>query len=159
MNLSAIQLSPVVESQPPSARYTPKPQRREAIDTILDLGLRYLGMQSATYCEVVGGALVVVAERKAEGGLGAPFFAPPGLATGDSIWVDDVEESSGPTSSRLRQLGVETYVGAPVDVDGERVGVIEFAGRRRPLPFVDSDVEMVELLGRWLGTELECENV
>jgi PAS domain S-box-containing protein len=51
---------------------------------------------------------------------------------------------------------VRAYIAAPVLVDGEQYGTVNFSmGKRRSVPFRTSEREFVTLLAQWIGSEME----
>ncbi|MBU3003818.1 GAF domain-containing hybrid sensor histidine kinase/response regulator [Paraglaciecola arctica] len=52
-------------------------------------------------------------------------------------------------------FGLESYIGAPLLVEGKRFGTINFsASAARQQPFSDAEHEFVELLSHWVGNEM-----
>jgi diguanylate cyclase (GGDEF)-like protein/PAS domain S-box-containing protein len=52
--------------------------------------------------------------------------------------------------------GIETYLGAPIFVAGEMYGTLNFASAEpRAAPFDAEDTDLVRLMARWLGGEIE----
>ncbi|QXT39041.1 GAF domain-containing sensor histidine kinase [Gymnodinialimonas ceratoperidinii] len=50
-------------------------------------------------------------------------------------------------------FGLESYIGVPLRVGAKRVGTLNFSGPDARAPFTELEIEVVELLGRWLGQE------
>ncbi|WP_136590458.1 PAS domain-containing protein [Salinigranum halophilum] len=54
-----------------------------------------------------------------------------------------------------REFGLEAYLGAPVVVDGERYGTVNFSSHQpRATPFSESEETFVRLVAQWVGKEL-----
>lgn len=49
---------------------------------------------------------------------------------------------------------LESYIGAPIFVKGNTFGTINFSAAAPRYPFNDEELQFVELLADWLGTEL-----
>lgn len=54
-----------------------------------------------------------------------------------------------------RKFGLEAYIGAPLLVDGERYGTINFSRpTARDKPFSSNDLEIVRMFSEWIGHEI-----
>ena len=54
---------------------------------------------------------------------------------------------------------LEAYIGAPIIVDGEAYGTLNFSDAEpRTLPFSDSDISLVKLFAQWVGHEISRLN-
>ena len=53
-----------------------------------------------------------------------------------------------------REMGLESYIGAPVLVGGERYGTLNFSSPKSGSPFSHEDVDLLCLMAQWLGYEL-----
>ena len=52
-------------------------------------------------------------------------------------------------------FGLESYIGVPLIVSGERYGTVNFSGQdMHPTPFSQDDFELIRLLALWIGNEL-----
>jgi signal transduction histidine kinase/ActR/RegA family two-component response regulator len=52
-------------------------------------------------------------------------------------------------------FGLESYIGAPIVVDGKRFGTINFSAKdARSAPFSEDDHSFIELLAHWVGNEI-----
>ncbi len=52
--------------------------------------------------------------------------------------------------------GMESYIAAPIWVNQVFFGTVSYASRTpRGLPFVETDMDLVQLMGRWIGVALE----
>ncbi|WP_372912407.1 PAS domain-containing protein [Salinigranum sp.] len=68
--------------------------------------------------------------------------------------VDDGKESH----PAYQQFELEAYIGAPLTVDGDRFGTLNFSSPTvRAAPFDDSERTLVELVAELVGTELSRE--
>ena len=58
-----------------------------------------------------------------------------------------------------KNFGLESYIGAPLIVNGERYGTLNFSGpESHPQPFTQDDLELVRLFSQWVGNELTRAN-
>ena len=135
----------------------------ERIRQILQLGVNYFGTDLGTASRISGGQYVV------EHAVGSGPVRAPGttfdlettyckhtLMHDGALALHDVEKSDLAEALCFRVFGRRTYIGAPVIVEGEVYGTIHFSSiGARELPFSKSDLVLVEMMGRWLGMELE----
>ncbi|MGD8567000.1 MAG: ATP-binding protein [Gammaproteobacteria bacterium] len=55
---------------------------------------------------------------------------------------------------------LESYIAAPIYINGEKFGTVNFSGRKpRSTPFTEADVELIKLVGNWVSVALEREYV
>ena len=55
---------------------------------------------------------------------------------------------------------LESYIAAPIHINGRRYGTVNFSSRRpRQRPFSDADVDLIKLVGNWVSVSLEREFV
>lgn len=127
---------------------------REPMNTVLHLGLRYFGMEVATFSEAAGDALIVHGRKTEEDEPPPSLIGPPGVVTRDVVAVSDATASTSVHARRLRVLGDGSYIGSPIVIDGRTVAVLEFTSRKTRSSFGDGDVEMITSLARWLESEL-----
>lgn len=56
-------------------------------------------------------------------------------------------------------FGLESYIGAPIMVEGERYGTVNFSSPlARDAAFTKADLHMIELIAQWVGYEIGREN-
>lgn len=54
-----------------------------------------------------------------------------------------------------RVFRLESYIGVPIMVDGQRYGTLNFSGPEpRERPFGESDFSLIQLLAQWIGAEI-----
>lgn len=137
----------------------------ERIRRILLLGVDHFGMDRGTASHVAGGDYLV------EHSVGPGVLRGPGktcdliltycnetLLHGGALAFHDAEQSAYADTLCFKQFGTSSYIGAPVVVDGEVYGTISFASKEpRERAFSKSDLVLVEMMGRWLGMEIEWE--
>jgi signal transduction histidine kinase/CheY-like chemotaxis protein len=124
------------------------------MNTVLHLGLRYFGMEVATFSEARNDTLIVHARRTEEDEPPPSLIGPPGIAIRELVAIHDTCASQSSHARRLIELGDAAYVGAPIVVDGKTVAVVEFTSRKPRAAFGEGDVEMIGSLARWLESEL-----
>lgn len=140
--------APDIDSEEPSALFR---SVQEIARTILHVGLRYLGLDTATLIELTTDSLVVVAQRSEKEEIVVPAL---GLAQRSTVAIHDARSSISRGAAKLRSNGIVSYTGTPIHVYGHVAGILEFTGRERHEPFSTSDLDMVANLGRWIESEL-----
>ncbi|EEX34472.1 MULTISPECIES: sensor domain-containing diguanylate cyclase [Vibrio] len=65
-----------------------------------------------------------------------------------------VSQSHIATHPCFAAFGLEAYLGAPIFVDGERYGTLNFSSPTSTRPFRPQDKELVRLFAEWIGHEL-----
>ena len=77
------------------------------------------------------------------------------LSANKTIALAHVANSDFRHQPCYQELGLETYIGIPLLVDGKRFGTLSFSS---DMPsgkaFKDSDVELMQLMAHWVGYEL-----
>jgi PAS domain S-box-containing protein len=74
----------------------------------------------------------------------------------DDVVAFEHASAQGLRNARCYQrFGIEAYIGAPVHIDGELFGALNFhSGEAARRQFVDSDRQVLRLLAQWLGAEM-----
>ena len=76
----------------------------------------------------------------------------------ETVVIGNVEMEASELTDRAEftELGITSYVGTPVHVDGEVYGTLCFYGTAaRTEGFSDWETTLVDLMGRWVGTAVE----
>ncbi|MGB3544890.1 MAG: PAS domain-containing protein, partial [Rubrivirga sp.] len=74
----------------------------------------------------------------------------------DLIAIHDVSGSDYRDHPSSKARGLDSYIGAPVTVDGELYGTISFSGEKpHPHEFSESDLEVVRIAARWVSGIVE----
>jgi len=134
------------------------PSEEQARKT-LELGCTMLGTELALiYDAQDGGAVTLSVDVRPEGEQAAgritEALARASMATAEGLAIDD------PHASELVVAGDETglaaFIGAPVDVAGERFGALCFGSTvPREAPFEPADRDLVRLISVLIGAEIE----
>lgn len=134
----------------------------EKIDQILDLGCRHFGTEFGIISHISGEHYTVKYAKSPKGEI------PPGASfpLGETYCVHTLE-ADGPlaithtaTSDIANHpcyeiFALETYIGAPLLVDGERYGTINFTSPSpRHRKFTATDRELIRQFADWIGNEL-----
>ena len=132
------------------------------IERILALGCEIFHLPFAIVSEIKGDVYKVLHQHSPNGELaeGATF------ELGESYCIHTLN-ANAPTSFHhvaqseikdhpcYKTFGLESYIGAPVVVNGERFGTLNFTSPEpNAHPFSDNDLELVQLFAQWIGHEL-----
>ena len=80
------------------------------------------------------------------------------MSTGDVVAIEHMAESEHRDRLCYQTHGLEAYIGAPVQVEGDPYGVVAFsAADPAPESFTESDKDLVRLAARWAGGLIERE--
>lgn len=79
------------------------------------------------------------------------------LAADGPVAIHHVGDSPISGHPCYRRFGLESYLGVPLIVDGERYGTVNFtAAAPRKVPFDDTDCTLVRLLAEWIGRQVSA---
>ena len=71
------------------------------------------------------------------------------------IGFEHVAESELSTHPAYRNFGLEAYIGIPIHVKGKVFGTLNFSSPNpRPRVFSDVDIDALQLMAAWIGSEL-----
>ncbi|MEQ8815632.1 MAG: response regulator [Thalassobaculum sp.] len=136
----------------------------QRISRILTFGLAHFGLSLGNVSRTRDGDYVVEnsvgtdepARRPGDRFELATTYCSRTLAVGRA-WADrDMAGGELAGSLPFRTFGRRAYIGAPVYVEGELYGTVNFSSMEpRARPFTDGELALVELIARWLGMELE----
>jgi signal transduction histidine kinase len=107
------------------------------------------------------------AQVMATAGVGADDVFPPGtrgavagsvledvLRTGRPVYRPDMTDAGHPEEERFVELGLRCRLAAPLLAGPEAIGMLALV-RREPDSFDEQEIELVTLLGRFLGTAVQ----
>jgi PAS domain S-box-containing protein len=135
----------------------------EKVGALLDIGRERFGVDLAILARIEDGTYTVEAASAAGEAIpaGERFDLTDTYCevTYGEQGVVDFHEAR-PDREQLHpcyeSFGIESYIGAPVVVDGEPFGTVNFSSTTpRDRPFADADRVYVRLLAQWLSYELE----
>ena len=136
----------------------------QRIAQILEFGLAHFRLSLGTVARIADGQYIVeqsVGSGEAQRRRGDRFdldttYCRHTLEAGHAWARHDFANSEYADDVCFRTFGRGAYVGAPITVDGEVYGTINFSSvEPRNRPFSEGDIALVELTARWLGMELE----
>lgn len=70
------------------------------------------------------------------------------------LGFDHVEISEIQNHPCYKAFGLESYIGIPLIVSGQRYGTLNFSGPNIHTPFSDNDYELIRLFSQWIGKEI-----
>ncbi|UTF60249.1 PAS domain S-box protein [Gilvimarinus sp. DA14] len=129
----------------------------------LELGAKYLKLPLAIVSQIEGNDYTVYVQSSPPDTLsdGQKFHLPEcfcveTLRLGDVLAIHHTADSDLALHPCYRSTQLESYIGAPLWVDGELFGTLNFSSpERRGEPFTDGERDFVRLLARWGGATLE----
>jgi signal transduction histidine kinase len=103
----------------------------------------------------------------ATAGLGAEDVFPPGTrrpvrgsmlerirATGQPVYRMDMADQDHPEENQFLELGLRCRIAAPLLAGAETIGMLSLV-RKEPDAFAEQEIELVTLLGRFLGATVQ----
>jgi signal transduction histidine kinase len=73
----------------------------------------------------------------------------------EPLALNNIGESELKDHPAYLRTGLESYIGCPVWVSGEKYGTIHFSSRKKHERFDNSDTNLVKLMSRWVSVSLE----
>lgn len=126
----------------------------------LEIACDYLGLETGVVSRITGDDYTVHwhftrMEGTLSNGNTLPLertYCSLMLATGQVLAIDHMAQSPHRVQECYRAFGLESYLAAPVWIDGEIFGTISFSSRNpRTRPFTASEKMFVTLLARWVA--------
>jgi signal transduction histidine kinase len=139
----------------------------EKLDTLLELGCGYLGVEIGFLTRIDDGTQVIVASvgdhAELQTGERCPLeqsYCRKTIEQEGSLTVQHARTEGWGGDPAYETFGLEAYLGARVEVEGELYGTFCFADQTpRDEPFGESEVVFVELLAEWVSHELARQSV
>ena len=139
---------------------------KEKIEGILGLGLEVFGLDIAIVSEIKGSEYRV---EYIKGPEGAP---PPGtIFNFEETYCFHTYLANGPTGFHAAgendiknhpcyiNFKLESYLGVPIIVDGERLGTLNFSSpEKHEKPFTENDQLLIQLFAEWIGNEFSRQS-
>ncbi|WNJ94742.1 diguanylate cyclase [Vibrio ruber] len=136
----------------------------ERIQAILELGTSHFGLPIGIFSKISGEQYVIQQVVHPEGTLkpGMTFelggtYCSLVYQANDVQGFSHVSESQIATHPCFENFGLEAYLGAPVFVDGERYGTLNFSSICPTRAFIRQDIEILRLLAEWVGHDVARE--
>lgn len=136
---------------------------REKVAALLDIGRERFGVDLAILSRIEDGTYTVEASSAAGEPIPAgerfdlsDTFCEVTYAEGGVVDFHAARPDREQAHPCYAQFGIEAYIGAPVVVDGDPFGTVNFSSTTpRDRPFAETDRVYVTLLAQWLSYELE----
>jgi PAS domain S-box-containing protein len=141
----------------------PDDDRWELLRSALALGCQYLGMQQGIISRITGDDYEVAVQASPPGTLTdgqhfalADTYCDIVLSMGGLLAIEHTAKSEHATHPAYALLGLESYVGAPIEVDGAVVGTLNFSSvEPRQRPFTSAELDFVRLLVAWAASVIQ----
>ncbi|MDW6001362.1 sensor domain-containing diguanylate cyclase [Vibrio mangrovi] len=138
---------------------------KERIQAILELGTVHFGLPIGIFSQISGDQYVIQQAVHPDDALEEGMKFDLGITYCSHVYqADDVQgfshvsESAIATHPCFENFGLEAYLGAPVFVDGERYGTLNFSSVCPTRAFIRQDIEIIRLLAEWVGHEVAREH-
>lgn len=139
----------------------------EKLESLLGLGCEYLEVEMGFLTHIENETQKIVAavgdHERLQTGMSCPLsqsYCRKTIETEDSLTVQHASIEGWEDDAAYGTFGLESYVGARIEVDGELYGTFCFAdGEPREEPFAESKVVFVELMAEWVSHELARQAV
>jgi len=133
----------------------------EKVTALLSMGSTHFGLPTAIVSRIEDDRYEVVHAVSSEGAIEEGATFPLGdaacgetLKHGGPLHLHDIAESRRRTHPCSGASHLGAYAGVPIVVGDGVIGTLNFFGPEGRVPFSGSDDALLELMGRWLGSEL-----
>lgn len=131
----------------------------------LRIGAELLGLPLGIISHIEADSYVVLHAFASDGGLqpGQEFHFPETICaityqTDDLVTIEHMGQSVYKNHPCYEAFGLEAYIGAPLYVEGERFGTLNFSSPSiRQTAFTPAQKEFVLLMGQWVSAAIERE--
>ncbi len=133
------------------------------LNEVLRVGTEMLNVDFGTISRIQGESNTILYAHPADGRVRAGARMPLSQTFCDLtrqanalVSVERMGESPYKDHACYAATGMETYIGVPLTVNGERFGTLSFASKQpRSEPFSASDKDFFLLMGQWVSSLLE----
>jgi signal transduction histidine kinase/ActR/RegA family two-component response regulator len=134
----------------------------QKMDALLQFGLDYFKLELAIISEIDNGIYTVLHGISSDNSLlvGTTFavadtYCLHTLATNQALSFHHAGQSNIAQHPCYLNFGLESYIGAPLLIEGRRFGTINFSAvSPRTKPFSEEEHDFIELLSHWVGSEI-----
>tara|TARA_R110000751_G_scaffold15290_7_gene49720 strand:- start:123654 stop:125651 length:1998 start_codon:yes stop_codon:yes gene_type:complete len=134
----------------------------QKMDALLEFGLSYFQLELAIISQIKDDKYIVRHGLSPDNSLLVGTIFPVAetyclhtLATNQALSFHHAGKSHIAQHPCYLNFGLESYIGAPLLVEGNRFGTINFsASAARTQPFSEEEHDFVELLSHWVGNEI-----
>ncbi|OAN88646.1 histidine kinase [Marinobacter sp. EhC06] len=132
----------------------------QRVTRALEMACNYLGLETGIVSRITGGAYTVHwhfthLQDTLTNGTTIPLertYCSLMVATGQVLAIDHMGQSAYRNHICYQVFGLESYLAAPIWIDGEIFGTINISSRHpRPTPFTATERMFVTLLARWVA--------
>ena len=137
----------------------------EQLKEMLRLGVRLLGLEIGKICSVDENeewvntvSLVAPKDIADELKKIVPLqntFCAVAYGRHAPLALNNIAESEYHNYPAYHATGLNSYIGAPIWVNGDKYGTVHFCSRQSRLAFTASDTNLVKLMSRWISVALE----
>jgi len=137
----------------------------EQLKEILRLGCRLLGLEIGKICSVDESteqvstvSIVAPKEIVDQFNKVVPLqntFCAVAYGSHAPLALHNVAQSEYHNFPAYHATGLNSYIGVPIHVNGDRYGTVNFSSRQHRPPFTASDTNLVKLMSRWISVALE----
>ena len=140
----------------------PKLSLRDKAQQLLALGCEFFHLPFGIISEISEDTYTIKYAQSPnnELAIGATFdvdntYCIHTLLADKPIAFDHVGESEIKNHPCYESFGLESYIGCPIVVDGERYGTLNFSSPDvHSKPFSSNDLELIQLISQWIANEL-----
>ncbi len=137
----------------------------QQLQRALSIGLQHLALEIGIISQVEGDDYQVLYHQSPAGLLEekqhfklSDTYCVLTLQADDVLYMTDVEHSQHAQHPCYREMGLSSYIGAPLYVKGRIFGTVNFSSQQvRVDHFNIFDIEFIRLLSRWVSSVLERE--
>lgn len=136
----------------------------QKIDMALDLGRQHLELETGIVSEITSDVYTILRFRAPddsplEAGLSLPVeqtYCALMLEKGDHLAIGHMADSRYRNQPCYAQMGLESYIAAPIEFDGKLFGTLNFSSASPRLrPFTDLDRLFIVWLAQWMAALLQ----
>ncbi|RKF19978.1 sensor domain-containing diguanylate cyclase [Alginatibacterium sediminis] len=138
---------------------------KQRVQAMLDLGAKHFGLPIGIFSKITGNQYVIKEAIHPENALEIGMTFELGNTYCSHVFnANDVEGFHHASQSHIAthpcflNFGLEAYLGAPIFVDGERYGTLNFSSPSPTKAFIRQDIEIVRLFAEWVGHEIAREH-
>ncbi|WP_346892244.1 diguanylate cyclase [uncultured Roseibium sp.] len=137
----------------------------QKINQILKLGCEHFGLPFGIISRIIEGhySIIYADSPNGEVQVGASFnlgetYCAHTLKADKPVTIAHTKQSALAHHPCYEKFRLEAYIGAPLLVDGERYGTINFTdSNRRERPFSQTERELIRQFADWIGHEIARE--
>lgn len=134
---------------------------KQRVQAILELGTELFKLPIGIVSQIEGSSYIVKQavhpENSLEEGLSFDLegtYCSHVYKANDIQGFHHVSQSEIATHPCFINFGLEAYLGAPIFVDGQRYGTLNFSSPKPCRAFIRQDYELVKLFSNWVGHEI-----